>query len=696
MKRPYPTAQRVIALALAGFLLAGCSGPQRPLMNVTPKEGVIRRTPVATTQAPAQLYPLPTAKTNSFTATTAGGVLGGTAELSALTEPYFQNSAAPYRVAATTLGNAMVTLSTLQEDLFTKDGSVINGLTDLTGAFTLNGLAPKDKAYVVNVNFVQSHRLSALVVPDGSGNASGVKVDEASTMIAETARWQLRDIPTNQAGLLASVYSATSALLAEVGLATDGGTIPNVEALKLGAGHVLRNAYVETFGSLIGEGGAGDANANTLSDAWKTLLGFRPLALTRVVGNGTKSFDQGDGRVAAEAPLGGVQDAALDHLGNLYLTEQDNGFLRFVPKGTHAAMLAQTGPMADGLIYTLAGQNDVGTDLAAYNDIYAATEASSAVDPAAAPLLSAGYPLIRPRKLLVQRVGATNDSHLFVLSKFGQRVFFIPATDVTVFGRDFLAGRLYTVLGNGQVAGQPDVLSEEGSPGHAYALGDPTAMALDSAGNLYVLDSAAGAVRLVRAADGSVITLPLKADGSTAYAAVGAQDLRVVEGAANYLYLADTNAHTVVRFPLPADLADLAGAVPDMLVQTVFGVAGQPGYIKAGLTYPDIHDASKALSEANARLNEPTSLTFDGAGNLIVAAKGRIHLMEAAALDPATVGNTYVIAGGIDTRNIVGDARLGYFPSTSSVRYDAVSKNVLVVDNAENVVRRLWTARGTL
>jgi hypothetical protein len=215
-------------------------------------------------------------------------------------------------------------------------------------------------------------------------------------------------------------------------------------------------------------------------------------------------------------------------------------------------------------------------------------------------------------------------------------------------------------------------------------------------GNLYVLDSIAGAVRLVRAGDGSVITLPLKADATTAYAAVGAQDLRVVEGASNYLYLADTNAHTVVRFPLPANLADLAGAVPDMTAQTVFGVAGEPGYIKAGLNYPDIHDASKALSEANARLNEPTSLTFDGAGNMIVAAKGRLHLMEAAALDPATVGNTYVIAGGIDTRNIVGDARLGYFPATTAVRYNAVSKNVLVVDNAENVVRRLWTARGTL
>jgi hypothetical protein len=695
MKRPYPTAQRVIALALAGFLLAGCTGPQRPLMNVTPKEGVIKRTPIARTQAPAQLHPLPTAKTSSFTATTAGGVLGGTAALAALSEPYFQNSAAPYRVAATTLGNAMVTLSTLQEDLFTKDGSVINGLTDLTGAFSLNGLAPKDKPYVVNVNFVQSHRLSALVVPDGSGNASGVKVDEASTMIAETARWQLRDIPTNQAGLLASVYSATSALLADVGLVTDDGTIPNVEALKLGAGHVLRNAYVETFGSLIGEGTAGDANANTLSDAWQTLLGFRPLALTRVVGNGTKSFDQGDGRVAAEAPLGGVQDAAEDHLGNLYLAEHDNGLLRFVPK-------TDQGAMAAGKIYTLAGQINTGSDLASFNDIYANTtpggtnvEAASVADPSAAPLLSAGYPLIRPRKLLVQRVGATADSHVFVLSKFGQRVFFIPATDVTVFGRPFLAGRLYTVLGNGQV-GDPAAPAADGTPGHAFALNEPTAMAQDSAGNLYVLDSIAGAVRLVRAGDGSVVTLPLKVDATTAYAAVGAQDLRVVEGASNFLYLADTNAHTVVRFPLPADLADLDGAVSDMTAQTVFGVAGEPGYIKAGLTYPDIHDASKALSEADARLNEPTSLTFDGAGNMIVAAKGRLHLMEASALDPATVGNTYVIAGGVDTRNIVGDSRLGYFPATTSVRYDATSKNVLVVDNAENVVRRLWTARGTL
>lgn len=697
MKRPTPSVHRLIALALAGLVLPACATPQ-PHMSVTPKEGVVRGANLGKQVAPAQLSPLPQARPNAFVATTAGGTLSGTAQLGSVDEDYFADSAAPYRVAAAPipLGHAMITLSTLQEDLFTKDGSVINGLTGLNGVFSLAGLAPKDTPYVLNANFVQSHRLSALVLPDPNGDATGVQVDEASTMIVETARWQLRDIPTDQAGLFAALYSATSALLGNVALATDDGTIPNVEALKLGAGHVLRNAYVATFGALVGEGAAGDANANTLSDGWKTLLGFRPLAITRAAGNGTKSFDQGEGREAVTAPLGGVQDAAMDHNGNLYIAEHDASLLRFVPRLAHGAKWGRTTGMNGGQIYTLAGQLNTGTDLDSFNDIYADAEADSVTDPAAAPLLSAGHAIIQPRKVLLQRVGATDDTHVFVLSKFGHRVFFIPATDVTTFGRDFLAGRLYTVLGNGQLVDGVAAPAVDTTLGHAFALNEPTALTQDSQGNLYVLDSIAGAVRLVRAGDGQVFTLPLKTAANAPYAAVGAQDLRIVEAGAgnNFLYLADTNAHTVVRFALPADLSTLATTVPASLAaQTVFGTDGVPGYL-TGVPYPDIHDVSAALPEGNALLNEPTSLTFDGAGNMIVAAKGRLHLMEQAALDPATVGDTYVIAGGVDTRFIVGDSRLAFFPGTTSVRYDASSKNVLVVDNAENVVRRLWTVRG--
>jgi hypothetical protein len=365
--------------------------------------------------------------------------------------------------------------------------------------------------------------------------------------------------------------------------------------------------------------------------------------------------------------------------------------------------------MTDGNIYTLAGVVNGPSDVTAFNDMYAALEVGADT---AAPLLSEGFPLLRPRHLVVQRKGATADSHLFITSKFAHRIFFIPggfqgsdptnplagtpADTTTMFGRTFYAGRLYTLCGNGTL---PAGAQADGLAGRDFELNEPTGLTQDSEGNLYVLDSLEGAVRLVRATTGQVITLPLKAVGGTAdYMAPNGQDLRVVETTGgNFLYVANMNAHTVDRFALPSDLTTLAAGTPaNMTAETILGVKDEPGYIAAGKTYPDVQDVSKPLLKADARLNEPTSITFDADGNLIVADKGRIHLLEQANLAPAVTAGPYVIAGGLDTRFLIGDSRLGYFPGTTSVRFDAVSGNTLVVDSKENRVRRLWTARGAL
>lgn len=698
MKSRMTPAHGVVATAILALALSACSNPQA-VMTVAPKAPSKKVPAVA-----PQLLPVPQARANSFTATTAGGNLSGSVELDAIDESYYANSAASYRVTAlpVKLGNAMITLSTLDEDIYTKDGTVIDGLTDLTGAFTFAGMAPKDKPYyVVNANFVQSHRLSAIVIPDGSGNASGVKLDEASTAIAETARWQLSTVGAAQSSLLSTIYTNTAAILGNLGLATDGGAIPNVDALKMGAGHVLRNAYVEAFGKAVTTGGS--ANADQLSDAWQTLLGFRPLGVSRVVGNGNRGSGQSDGMDPTGVPMMMPQDAAYDHLGNLFIVEQDRNEIRLVPKTI--SNYGRASGMTAGKIYSVVGQAAGSLDVPGYNQYYGALEAPAKADPTQAPDISTVL-LGLPTRLAVQRVGSTASSNLFFSSKFTNRVYMISGDagsgNVTAFGRTYPAGKLVTIAGNSTVGapGQGD-----GVDGRDFALNTPTGLTLDKAGNVYVLDSAEGKVRVIMNAGanaGKLYTLNLQEPGgSAAFVADGGNDLKVVDAdnnpttAPNWLYVADTGHHRVVRVDL-GDLTTLdARAATPVQVAVVLGVKDEPGYIRAGMTYPDIHDVSKALAAADARLNAPSSLEFDNVGNMIVADRGRLHMMEAAGLDPAaTTRNTYVIGGGLDTRYISGDSRLCYFPAGGLLHYDGVNRNLLVIDPLENRVRCLWTARG--
>jgi hypothetical protein len=264
---------------------------------------------------------------------------------------------------------------------------------------------------------------------------------------------------------------------------------------------------------------------------------------------------------------------------------------------------------------------------------------------------------------------------------------------VMIFGQAYKAGHLYVVAGTTAVG---DGTPAAGGDAKAFALNQPTGLAMDSANNMYVLDSMEGKVRVISGADRTIHDLNLHdaPDTTASFLADGGSDLKVREVAGDvWLYVADTNHHRIVR----ANLGPAAGvtALGQVNVETVLGVTDEPGYIRAGMNYPDILDVSKALPEVDARLNAPTSLTFDGAGNMIVADKGRIHMLEASAIPAGTAGDTYVIAGGLDTRFITGDARLAYLPDTAGVSYDALSQNVLVVDRKENVVRKLWTARGT-
>jgi hypothetical protein len=263
-------------------------------------------------------------------------------------------------------------------------------------------------------------------------------------------------------------------------------------------------------------------------------------------------------------------------------------------------------------------------------------------------------------------------------------------------GLRVLAGGRLTDRDTGEVAPAAASLGDGGAASPARLYG-PRGLARDALGNLYVLDAGAagntahGRLRVVDAATGGISTLALTQGGQT-LSLVGVSDVRLVEsGAGNALYLADAPRHQVIRVPLPADLHGVGGRA--IAVETVLGTAGKAGFTSGAA--PQAATANAGMAEGQVLLDTPTSLAFDAAGNLLVAdaGNGRIRLLEKAGLTGD--GLVYTIAGGFALDALEGDTRLAMFPSTSYMNLEG-SGNVLVVDRRENLVRRLWTIRGSL
>lgn len=137
--------------------------------------------------------------------------------------------------------------------------------------------------------------------------------------------------------------------------------------------------------------------------------------------------------------------------------------------------------------------------------------------------------------------------------------------------------------------------------GSAARFGWLPAIAADSAGNLYVVDSIYNNVRKITPA-GVVTTLAGtpgvtgSADGQGAAASFNSPQGIAVDGAGN-VYVADTNNHTIRRI------------TPAGMVTTVAGQAGANGIVLGGLNNP---------------LSQPVGLAFDAKGMLYVTASNGI------------------------------------------------------------------------
>ena len=296
--------------------------------------------------------------------------------------------------------------------------------------------------------------------------------------------------------------------------------------------------------------------------------------ITTVAGNRNQGFS-GDGGPAASASLFYPSAVAVDAAGNLYIADKYNNRIRKV---------------SGGIITTIAGNGTAGYS----GDGGPATSAS----------------LYSPSGVAVDLGG-----NLYIADLMNSRI------------RKVSGGFIATVAGNGNFG-----FSGDGGPATSASLFDPSAVAVDAAGNLYIADS--GNSRIRKVSGGFIATVAgggtsgFSGDGGPATSA----SLGVPEGVAvdpvGNLYISDEGNHRIRK-------------VSGGIMTTVAG-NGNQGF--SG-------DGGPATS---ASFNQPFGVAVDSAGNLYIADTNNNRIREVSALGnttPAITSVTTAYGGPVIAQN---------------------------------------------
>ncbi len=231
-------------------------------------------------------------------------------------------------------------------------------------------------------------------------------------------------------------------------------------------------------------------------------------------------------------------------------------------------------------------------------------------------------------------------------------------------------GIISTVAGNGVTCSNPMASCGDGGAATSANLNSPGKLALDAAGNLYIADRADYRIRVVSAATGVISTVAGTGGVCTAGFTCGDG------GAATSAMLATPNA-------IALDAAgDLLIATADQQIRKVNAATGIINTIAGnGTTCADSTTAcGDGGSAAQAQFNEVQGLTLDGAGNLLIADATQNRVREitatAAPLNFAStaVGSTSSDSPQTVTVNNIGNAALT-FSAPSNGTNPSVSPN---------------------
>jgi uncharacterized protein (TIGR03437 family) len=325
--------------------------------------------------------------------------------------------------------------------------------------------------------------------------------------------------------------------------------------------------------------------------------------MTLVAGNGVAGFS-GDNGLATSAQLNQPHGLAVDSAGNLYIADSGNGRVRKV---------------SNGVITTVAGG---GTG----------------------PGIGDGGPATSAPKMGVEGVAVDSSGNLYIADAGDNRI------------RKVSNGVITTVAGSGPTgpsAGSSGGFSGDGGPATSAQLFDPSDVAVDSAGNLYIADTYNDRIRMV--SNGVITTIAgtgvpgFSGDGGPASSAqIGYFPQDVAVDSAGNVYIPDNGRIRMIS---------------NGVINTIAG----------GGTGPGIGDNGPATS---AEL-EPDGVAVDSAGNLIIADGNKDRIRKVSN------GVITTVAGGGPESPGFGDNG----PATSAQLGDLLhgAPDYVAIDSAANL-----------
>jgi uncharacterized protein (TIGR03437 family) len=390
--------------------------------------------------------------------------------------------------------------------------------------------------------------------------------------------------------------------------------------------------------------------------------------ITTVAGNGVQGFS-GDGGPATSASLWDPSGAALDASGNLYIADSANLRIRKVSAGgtittvagngrfafsgdggpaTSASLYSPQGVAADGSgnLYIADGQR-IRTVSAGGTISTVAGNGIQGFSGDGGPAASAS--LNSPEGLAVDASG-----NLDIADTYNHRIRKVST-----------GGTITTVAGNGAYK-----FSGDGGPATSASLYEPSGVALEASGNLYIAD---GGHRIRKVSAGGTISTVagngiqgFSGDGGPATSASLAGPSGVAVEASGNLYIADTH-NSRIRKVSPAGI-----------ITTVAG-NGVPRF--SG-------DGAPATS---ASLLGPQAVALDASGNLYIADEfnNRIRKVSPAGIITTVAGNG--VQGFSGDGGPATSASL-HWPAGAAV--DA-SGNLYIADAQNNRIRKV-SAEGTI